>query len=128
MSAPDQFRDDLERLRRKKGWCPLTLEEADAELARAREEPLSDDEIDALIGSVRTGEVKQWSPQPDDGWTGDEDYDGVEEDVLQLNRNAGEGDDETDRLIDELRRKALDDDAEGQDRPDGGAAPPGVGG
>jgi hypothetical protein len=127
VNDPDPLRRDLDRLRRKNKWCPLTPEEAEAELKAAPDEPFDEDEIAALVGLVRSGQIEPTPPEPE-LWTGDEQLDEVEEDVLQLNRNAGERDEQTDRLIDELRRKALDNDGKEQYRQDGGASPPGASG
>src|SRR4051794_3486698 len=131
MSMPakrDPLDQDLERLRRLKGFCPLTPKEADAELADAPEERLPPDEIESLLAVVRSGTVEPCDPEPVDEWSPEMDLQGMEEDVFALNRNAGEADPETDQLLEELRRKALGDDDEEPDGEDAGAAPPGTGG
>lgn len=79
-----------------------------------------------------SGELTIWTPTPIDEETLGLESETIEEDVLQLNRHAGEGDAETDELLDELRRKALEDEsADGQEDEtgmDGDAEPPGEGG
>ena len=120
----DPLRKDLERLRKLKGLCPLTPEEAEAEFAAAPEEPITPDEVEDLIRRVKSGELDAAEPFPDGQWLDEVEYEDVEEDVLQLNRNAGEEDEATDQLLEELRRKALDDDEQQRDRKGDGPATP----
>jgi len=93
---------------------------------------LSAVEIDAIIDQVTSGELASWSTEPMDMESSDMEYDNIEDDVLQLNRNEGQADPETDGLLDELRRKALEDgQPDGQEDStgmDGDSEPPAKGG
>lgn len=129
-SDSDRFlKEDLERLRRQKGFCPLTPQEADAELRTAADNPLSDAEIRSILDQVTSGSLAESELSPDLDWAGSLDTAPVEENVFQLNRNKGESDPETDTLQDELRKKALE--KHGKKKPtgmDGGPEPSGEGG
>lgn len=104
------------RLARRSGYAPLTPEEAQKEFESLPDSKLSETEIDSIVDQVTSGELAIWTPTPADDDTSDFDREAIEEDVLQLNRNEGQADAETDKLLDELRRKALEDgDADGQE-------------
>jgi hypothetical protein len=112
----DRFlKDDLERLRRQKGLCPLTPKEAEEELKAAPEHPLSPAETDSLLEKVTSGDLTDWEVAPTLDWANDVNTTDVEQDVLQLNRHPGNSNPEIDALIDELRKKALSD----EDKPTG---------
>ena len=96
-------------LARQSGVAPLTPEEAQREFEELPDVKLSDSEIESIIGKVTSGELTVWTPKPIDEETPGLESEAMEQDVYQLNRNAGEGDAETDDLLDELRRKALED-------------------
>jgi hypothetical protein len=114
----DKFWDDYSKdLRRKKGYCPLTPEEAQTELDSLPDRPLTRDEleeIDEVVDSVTSGEARAWTPTPEFGAFEDVDTESIAEDVLQLNKNAGEGDEQTDELLRKLRREALTEDENGE--------------
>jgi hypothetical protein len=103
-------------LARRSGYAPLTPEEAQKEFESLPDTKLSEAEIDAIVDQVTSGELAVWTPTPPADDTTDFDREAIEEDVLQLNRNEGQADAETDKLLDELRRKALEDgQADGQE-------------
>ncbi len=102
------LKEDLERLRRQKGHCPLTPEEAEAELRAAPDNPLSDAEINSILDQVTSGELTECPLSPELDWAGTIDTAPVEDNVFQLNRNEGASDPETDAMLDELRKKALE--------------------
>ncbi len=124
----DPLRKDLERLRRIKGLCPFTPEEADAELAATPDAPLSAEEIERLLSSALSGAPGVEEPVPEQDWDPERELEEIDEEVLQLNRNAGDEDAEVDQRVDEHFRKALDDDGEEEDDRGDGLAPPGTGG
>lgn len=96
-------------LARRSGYAPLTPEEAQKEFESLPEIKLSEAEINSIVDQVTSGELAVWTPTPLDDDTAGVDCKAIEEDVLQLNRNEGQADTETDKLLDELRRKALED-------------------
>lgn len=119
-------------LARRLGHAPLTPEEAQREFESLPDVKLSDDEIDSIVEQVTSGELTVWTPEPLIDEPATFESEAIEEDVLQLNRNEGQADEQTDQLLDELRRKALEDgqaggqeDAHGMD---GDPQPPGQGG
>ena len=123
--AEKRAEEMLHKLRKLKGFCPMTPEEADAAYDAAPADPISDDEVESLIDFVTSGGKASWEPKPDLGWTEDEDLSNVDEDALQLHRNKGEDDgDSTEE--DKLREEMLSDDEEDEDEDgvDGGEEPP----
>lgn len=109
----------------------LSPEEAEAELRDAPDMPLSEGKIDAVIRAATSGKVDACEPEPSPEYLEDIDTASVEEGVLQLDRNPGENDPETEKLIEELRRSALETDEPDkeleQDDVDGDGTPPGDG-
>jgi hypothetical protein len=128
----DKFWQDVAKdLGRQSGVSPLTPEEAQKEFEGLPDAALPESEIESIIEQVTSGELAVWTPTPMDEETLGLESEAIEEDVLQLNRNAGEGDAETDELLDELRRKALEEEpGDGQENEtgmDGDAEPSGEG-
>jgi hypothetical protein len=114
----------IHKLRKLKGFCPMTLEEADAAYDAAPAIPISEDDIESMIEFATSGGRASWEPRPDLGWADDMNTSEVEDDALQIHRNKGEdGGDTTEE--DRLREEMLSDD-EGQDKDgvDGGEEPP----
>ncbi len=129
-SDDDKFWGSMvDKLRRASGFCIPTPEEAGAEMDAADDEPISEATLASIVAAVVSGNLTPRDPEPE--WAEDVDTQAVEEGVFQLNRNLGDEDPETDRLLDELRRKALaDEEANGggeTDGLDGAGAPPGDG-
>lgn len=99
------------KLRKALGLASPTVKNADAEMAAAGEIPMSEEEV-AQIASAAA------SSPPDETFEFDTDYSwikevetgAVSEEMLVLNRNRGEDDSEVERRIEELRKKALEDD------------------
>ena len=113
----------LHKLRKLKGFCPMTPVEADAAYDSAPADAISDDEIDSLIDFVTSGGEASWEPKPDLGWTDEENISEVEDDALQLHRNKDEDDGDTTEE-DKLREELLsDDEEEDEDGVDGGEEP-----
>ena len=128
----DKFWQEVEKdLARQAGFAPLTPEEAQKEFEELPDTKLPDSEIDSIIEQVTSGQLTDWTPTPIDEETLGLESETIEEDVYQLNRNVGEADAETDDLLDELRRKALEDEpSDGQENETGmggDAEPPGEG-
>jgi hypothetical protein len=110
-------------LARRSGLAPLTPADAQKEFEALPDVRLSDSEIDSVIDQVTSGELAVWTPTPIDAGIPGVESEAIEEDVYQLNRNEGQADVETDELLDELRRKALEDEP-----PNGQADATGMGG
>ena len=128
----DKFWQDVAKdLARRAGVAPLSPEEAQKEFEGLPDVALPESEVESIIEQATSGELAVWTPTPINGETLGLESQAIEEDVLQLNRNAGEGDSETDEMLDELRRKALEDEPpDGQENEagmGGDAEPPGEG-
>ncbi len=113
----DNFWQEVAKgLARRSGYAPLTPDEAQKEFESLPDIKLSEAEIKSIVDQVTSGELAVWTPSPPDDNAIGFDCEAIEEDVLQLNRNEGQADAETDELLDELRRKALEDGkADGQE-------------
>jgi len=106
----DKFWQEIAKgLARRTGQAPMTSEEAQKEFESLSDEKLPDDQIAEIIQRVTSGEFTDWTPATPQFDMSEFDCEGIEEDVLQLNRNEGDADSETDELLDELRREALED-------------------
>lgn len=107
-SDADRFWQGVaKQLRRAKGFSVPTPEEAEAELDAAEEDPLTDEQIDAMVETATSGEVGSYTPMPDLSWLGDFSDETADEELLVLNRNRGEEDEEVDTLLEEQRQEVL---------------------
>ena len=95
------------KLRQEYKHKEMTPEEIEAFLDSVEDEALPPHQIEHILESIRANSIPHWEPEPD--FLGiDEPHDtDVEEEVYQLNRNKGQEDEETLCHIEELRRKAL---------------------
>lgn len=114
----------IHKLRKLKGFCPMTPEEADAAYDAAPSDEISDDEIQSLVEFVTSGGTASWEPKPDLGWDEEMNLGELEDEALQLYRNKGEDDGDTSEEG-SLREELLnDDETEDEDGVDGGEEPP----
>ena len=126
----DKFWDQVAgKLRKVKGLCPLSPEEAEAAFHAAPEIPLSPGEVDSIVDAVTSGELVSWDPVPDDDGETDPSFGEVDEQVLQVFRHEGEDDAEADQEEQNLENELLNenDPKEDEDGLAGGAAAPGGG-
>lgn len=110
MNSDKWLNDALENLRRTKGLCPLTRQQADMELKKAKRIPMSNEEVHSLASRIASGQVEHKEEVVQQPWMElevDEEFAG---EVLQLSRNAGEEDPETTQKLEELREELLSDD------------------
>jgi len=131
-SETDRFWQKVAKdLARQSGVAPLTPEEAQKEFETLPDARLSGMEMDSIIDQVTSGELAVWASVSTDADLPAADSEAIEQDVYQLNRNEGQADAETDELLDELRRKALEDTPpdgqENQTGLGGDSEPPGKG-
>jgi len=89
---------------------PLSAEEAQGELDAAPRAPLSEEEIERFVRTALSGKVAASKPEPDLDWIDEEQAGALQAEVMQLNRNPGQKDPETERLLEEYRRRALAED------------------
>ena len=126
--AEKRAEDMIHRLRKLKGLCPMTPEEADAAYDAAPSIPISRDKIRSIIESVMSGEFVSWEPVPDRGANEHMELGSVESESLQLFRNKGDDDGYTSEE-DNLREEMLSDEqTEDQNGVDSGETPPVDGG
>ncbi len=93
--------------------------DAERLLRELPDERMSETEVDAIVRGVVAGQtMREKADVQDVNQPSPTSTAGVEEDVLQLNRNKGGEDADAESLLDELRREALedDDDEEDEDR------------
>ena len=106
-----------EKLRRFKGLCPLTPEEAEQALKKIPHRDASDEEIDAIVEAILRDELPESDYQPHVDWSPECDYAEIDSEAV-LFRNEGEGSAETDGLEEKLVEELLDDDEPENDRDD----------
>ncbi len=116
--AEKRSEEAIKKLRKLKGFCPMTAEEADAAYDAAPAQLISDDEIDSLIDFVTSGGKASWEPKLDLGWTHEVNTSEAEDDALQLHRNQGEDKGDT-TVEDKLREEMLSDDEEEEEDENG---------
>ena len=121
-----RLRELMDKLRKVKGLCPLSEEEAEAAYNAAPDEPMTEDEIRSVVETVTSGELASWEPRLDLDWSEEVDLEDVASDAYQLFRNKGEGDAESAAAEEELRREMLDD-GDDENGPAGGTTPPATG-
>ena len=97
------------KLRKKKGLCPPTPEEAAEAFRKAKAIPLTQEEQDAIVQAMlseewpaRRTEEDIWQNQPVDTE--------IDAESRALCRNAGDGDEESDRLEAQMDKELLEED------------------
>ncbi len=114
-SEADRFWDEYAgKLRKKKGFCPLTPEEAIAAFNAAEDAELSEDRIDSIVEAAITGETGVEEADEHAAWDGDSELDEVAEDAHQLCRHGNEEDEDADadKTEQDLEDELLKDDEE----------------
>lgn len=109
MNADKWWDDAVQKLRRMKGLCSLTREEAEAELKKVKRVPISESKIDAMVKRIVSGQVNDEEPATAP-WCELQVDEELESELLQLNRHGGEENEETTKHLNELREKLLNDD------------------
>ena len=112
----DEFDKNWDKLFRKLqkelGYGSIGIEQADKELANAKEIPFNNEEI--ALGLSRQREItsgKSYGVKPPlMDWVPQFDQDAMKNEVAHLNRNEGERDEEAEELVKKLREEALSDD------------------
>ena len=107
-------------IRKARNDCPLTPEQAQKELdalSAAEANPLSSDEIERMIEKVLDRDFEPEKKDADTRWVDSYAGNDVEADVFALNRNKGDADPEVEAKLEELRKKADDEEDDEQDEP-----------
>jgi hypothetical protein len=106
-SDDDKFWENVAgKLRKKKGFCPPTPEEAEAAFNAAPSVPLSEERINSIVDAA-TGKDEL----TEDEWQEDEELEDAKGE-LQLYRKPGEGDEAAKKAEQELEDEMLNDDPE----------------
>jgi hypothetical protein len=98
----------LNKLRKLKGFCPLTPEEADAAFEESPDEPISADDRARMLKAITSEENVCWTPRPSLDWMEEENLEQIECDAMQLHRNKGDDDPEALAEEDALRKELLE--------------------
>jgi hypothetical protein len=116
-SDADKFWEDVAgKLRKKKGLCPLTPEEAERAYNEAPEIPLSPELINSMVESITSGKQASLEPDPEEEWDDDPAFAEVDEQALAVYRNQGEEDPETKQAEADLEEELLSDDEPEEDQ------------
>jgi len=104
------------------GWTSQSEEEIQKQLNAIECESISEEEIESLVQSVSSGNITSAYRRIDYRWSQDHDTESIESEIFSLNRNKGLLDEEVDDKLNELRKKALEentghDDQEHEKRP-----------
>jgi hypothetical protein len=112
------------KLRRAFNLEPMCREEAEEEAKRTKSsKPMTEEDINSIMEFVQSWgargglSAEPEKPQDEDygdtsgGWIDPVTPEMMEEELLQLNSNAGEKDADTEALLEKLRREALDNDS-----------------
>ncbi len=112
----DKFWNEVAgKLRKRKGLCPLTPEEAEGAFDDAPAAPSSKDQIDSIVEMVTSGELTSWEPVSDCDWEDDAAIVEIGEQTRSMFRNQGDEDPESERAEKELEDKLLSDDESAED-------------
>ncbi|MFL5241560.1 MAG: hypothetical protein ACJ8FY_05585 [Gemmataceae bacterium] len=96
------------KLRRKKGFCPPTPEEAEAAFNAAPSVPLSEERINSIVEAAKSEDEEDLTDEGE--WQ--KELESAEERELQLFRKPGEGDEAAKKAEQELEDEMLNDDPE----------------
>ncbi len=127
----DQYwKENKRKLRRAFNLEPMCREEAEDEVKRAKNsKPMAEADVNSIMefvlswgerGGLSAEPEKQEEDEEDDQapatWVDPVTPEMMDEEILQLNSNAGEKDPETEALLEKLRREALDNDSTNDNR------------
>ena len=98
------------KLRKKKGLCPPTPEEAAQAFKKAKPLPVTDEERASIVDAMLSEETPLRVREQEEPWAGKPLDQEIEADCLAICRNPGEGDEETDRLEAKIEQELLEED------------------
>jgi hypothetical protein len=103
------------KLRKKKGLCPPTPEEAAEAFKNTKAIPLTDEEMAAIVEKMVSEESPIQTTEPSTLQNRKPLNQEINAECAAMFRNEGEGDEETERLEAELEQELLNDETEGDD-------------
>ncbi len=117
MSDEQYWNERAEKLRRLKGFCPLTPAEAEEALKKAKRLGPSEEEIDLIVDAVTRGELPEVDDQPGVDWMPEYDHNAMDREAA-LCRNEADRANEPDEAEDELLEELFNDDEPKDDADD----------
>lgn len=109
MNDEQYWNQRAEKLRRFKGFCPLTPGEAEEALKKAKRRKASEEEIDRIVDSIARGELPDVDEQPSVDWAPEYDHSAMDREAA-LCRNEGDDANESNDTEEELLEELFDDD------------------
>ena len=98
------------KLRKQKGLCPPTPEEAALAFKKSPAVPLSPERIESIVESVMTGKRPERKPDAEPVCQDETVDQEINDEAFAMCRNEGDGDQEADRVEKELEEKLLTED------------------
>lgn len=108
-NTPEKFWNKIApHLRQHLSLHRPTLDEAQAAFDAAKEEPLSDEEVNSIVAFAKTGQLSIAKPKKRKRWLEVIDISSVQREMIPaFNRNAGNKSKPVSDLMDELREQTL---------------------
>jgi hypothetical protein len=110
--ADKEFDLIANKLRKKKGLCPPTPDEAAKAFKKARPIPISDEERDSIVDAMLSGQNRIHHVEPSEPWRSTPLDQEIDADCEAICRNPGEEDEETKQLEADIAEKLLAEDDE----------------
>ncbi len=98
------------KLRKKKGLCPPTPEEAAEAFKKTKAIPISDDEQASIIDAMLSEGTPPSHYQAAEPWASTPLDQEIDAECQAICRNPGEGDEETERLEAQIEQQLLEED------------------
>lgn len=98
------------KLRKKKGLCPPTPEEAAEAFKKTKAIPVTEEEQASIVDAMLSEETPLHARESAEPWASELLDQEIEADCLAICRNPGEGDKETERLEAKIEQELLEED------------------
>ena len=98
------------KLRKKKGLCPPTPEEAAEAYKKAKAIPVTKEEHEAIVDAMLSEQTQRHDSEQTESWRGAPLDQEIDSECLAIYRNPGEDDEETTRLEAKIDQELLADD------------------
>jgi hypothetical protein len=108
--ADKVFDQVTNKLRKKKGLCPPTPEEAAEAFKKTKPIPVSEEEQAAIVDAMLSEETPIRGDDASEPWSSTPLDQEIDADCQAICRNPGEGDEDTERLEAEIEQELLKED------------------
>jgi hypothetical protein len=98
------------KLRKKKGLCPPTPEEAADAFKKAKPIPVTEEEQASIVDAMLSEETPVQDCAPSESWSSTPIDEEIDADCQAICRNPGETDEETERLEAKIEQELLKED------------------